>query len=420
MAVVYKARQIALDRMVAVKVLPKRLSANTEFVDRFEKEGKAAARLNHPNIVQAIDVGSSPADIHYFVMEFVEGVTVFDELREERPTQEAEAIGSCPGRPGTGARPRTRASSTATSSPRTSWCRRRTAKLADMGLAREADDIESPNRRRAEPYGTPYYIAPEQIRGEVDIDFRADIYSLGATLYHMVTGRVPFDGATPTEVMRKHLKEKLVPPDHIIRHLSTGVGEVIEVMMAKKRDDRYETTKELIQISRPSRRAIRRCRSQALRPRRSAGARGSGSRRAGRRQPACVQPQLAARRVRPEAGDDEEPDVDAGGARRRAGPLARVQPRPHAARVQELISAQAHGLQPMGFERPPRRLNSPDMLAYFDTFSGASGNMILGRLWTPASRWTASVPRWRSSPSPATSCPPPRCTARAWPAPSAT
>ena len=119
-------------------------------------------------------------------------------------------------------------------------------KLADMGLAREVSDFKTANAEAGRAYGTPYYISPEQIRGEINIDFRADVYSLGATFYHMVTGRVPFEGSTPSAVMHKHLKEQLIPPDHVNTVLSAGIGEIIEVMMAKKRDDRYPSTKELI------------------------------------------------------------------------------------------------------------------------------------------------------------------------------
>jgi len=247
MAVVYKARQVNLDRVVAVKVLPKRLSANAEFVDRFEKEGKAAARLNHPNIVQAIDVGVEPGGYHYFVMEFVEGVTVYDEMEKRGTYDEQEAL-----------RLTLQVARALAHAHEKGFIHRdvkpknimvtpdRIAKLADMGLARQMDDTDAAKQEKGKAYGTPYYIAPEQIRGEMDIDFRADIYSLGATLYHMVTGRVPYDGATPTEVMRKHLKERLTPPDHINRKLSSGVSEVVEVMMAKNRADRYKSTKELL------------------------------------------------------------------------------------------------------------------------------------------------------------------------------
>jgi serine/threonine protein kinase len=119
-------------------------------------------------------------------------------------------------------------------------------KLADMGLAREVSDYKVAELEAGRAYGTPYYISPEQIRGEINIDFRADIYSLGATFYHIVVGKVPFEGSTPSTVMHKHLKEPLVPPDHLNTKLFAGVAEVIELMMAKKREERYPSTKELI------------------------------------------------------------------------------------------------------------------------------------------------------------------------------
>jgi len=106
--------------------------------------------------------------------------------------------------------------------------------------------IEAAKTEKGKAYGTPYYISPEQIRGEMDIDGRADIYGLGATFYHLVTGRVPYMAEDPVEVMKKHLKDELVPPDHINTTLSSGVSEVIEVMMAKNRDNRYSNIDELL------------------------------------------------------------------------------------------------------------------------------------------------------------------------------
>ncbi|MBC7773246.1 MAG: serine/threonine protein kinase, partial [Pyrinomonadaceae bacterium] len=87
---------------------------------------------------------------------------------------------------------------------------------------------------------------PEQIRGELNIGPPADIYSLGATLYHMVTGNVPFDGKNPSAVMHKHLKAELVAPDHVNQKLSSGISEVIEMMMAKNPRDRYQNCRDLI------------------------------------------------------------------------------------------------------------------------------------------------------------------------------
>src|SRR4029077_3416670 len=107
------------------------------------------------------------------------------------------------------------------------------AKLADMGLARAISDKEAAEAEQGKAFGTPYYISPEQIRGEKEIGPPSDIYSLGATLYHMVTGNVPFDGKNPSAVMHKHLKAELVAPDHVNPKLSAGISEVIEMMMMK-------------------------------------------------------------------------------------------------------------------------------------------------------------------------------------------
>src|SRR5205085_49204 len=121
------------------------------------------------------------------------------------------------------------------------------AKLTDLGLARAVDDKEAAESGAGKAYGTPYYISPEQIRGDVDIDFRTDIYSLGATLYHLVTGKPPFDGETPSAVMHKHLKQPLTPADHINTALSAGVGEIIDVAMAKNRDERYQSAEDMLE-----------------------------------------------------------------------------------------------------------------------------------------------------------------------------
>ena len=246
MATVYKAKQLSLDRVVAVKVLPKKWSSDREFVERFYKEGKAAAQLSHNNIVQAYDVGEA-GGFHYFVMEFVDGHTVYDDLAKGKPYTEAEALSIVTQIARALRHAHERGFIHRDVKPKNIMITKDgVAKLADMGLARQASDIEAAKSEAGRAYGTPYYISPEQIRGDVDIDFRADIYSLGATFYHMVTGRVPFEGPTPSAVMHKHLKEEFIPPDHINRALTAGVAEVIEMMMAKNRRDRYSTTAELL------------------------------------------------------------------------------------------------------------------------------------------------------------------------------
>jgi serine/threonine-protein kinase len=246
MAVVYKAKQLSLNRSVAIKVLPKRFSENPEYVERFYKEGQAAGSLNHPNIVQAIDVGEA-GGYHYFVMEYVEGKTISDDLVAGKIFSEAEALEIIIQVANALAHAHACSLIHRDVKPKNIMISSSgVVKLADMGLARATTDIEAAQSEAGKAYGTPYYIAPEQIRGKIDIDGRADIYGLGATLYHMLTGRVPFMAEDSADVMRKHLREKLVPPDHINTSLSAGVSEVVEIMMAKRKEDRYHDVEELL------------------------------------------------------------------------------------------------------------------------------------------------------------------------------
>ncbi len=247
MATVYKARQLSLDRMVAVKVLPRKHTNNKDFVSRFYAEGKAAAKLNHPNIVGALDVFPA-GDTHCFVMEYVEGRSVYEDISEKGPYEEADALklvidvaralehAHKAGFIHRDVKPKNIMLTTDD-----------TAKLADMGLARAVSDREAAEAEAGKAFGTPYYISPEQIKGEMDVDKRADIYSLGCTLYHMVTGRVPFDGPNPSAVMRKHLTTELTPVDHINPRLTRGLAEIIEVCMAKNRRQRYGSAGDLLQ-----------------------------------------------------------------------------------------------------------------------------------------------------------------------------
>jgi serine/threonine-protein kinase len=247
MAKVYQARQLSLDRIVAIKILPRRYSESPEFVDRFYREGKAAAKLNHRNIVQAIDVGAS-GPYHYFVMEYVDGYTVHEYLAKNQRYSEAGALEVILHIADALAHAHEKGLVHRDVKPKNIMIAKEgDAKLADMGLAREVADTRLAQSEAGRAYGTPYYISPEQIHGKVDIDYRADIYSLGATFYHMVTGRVPFEGPNPTAVMLKHLREPLTPPDHLNPELSVGCAEIIEIMMAKKREDRYQSTQDLLE-----------------------------------------------------------------------------------------------------------------------------------------------------------------------------
>lgn len=247
MAIVYKGRQVSLDRYVAIKILPKKYCNTDKFVKRFYAEGRAAAKLNHPNIVAALDVGRQ-GDIHYFVMEYVEGHTIYERLVKDGPYSESEAldIGIQVARALNHAhqaglihrdvKPKNVLIS-----------REGVAKLADMGLARAVSDREAAEAEAGKACGTPYYISPEQIRGEMNIDFRADIYGFGVTLYHMVTGKVPFEGAEVSTILRKHLREDFAPPGEVNAELSEGICEIIELCMTKDRTQRYTATLDLIE-----------------------------------------------------------------------------------------------------------------------------------------------------------------------------
>jgi len=248
MGTVYKAKQISVDRLVAVKVLLDSLAQNKEFIKRFEREAKIAAKLSHNNVVNAIDAGEVSGRF-YFVMEYVEGLTIKDYLDQNKVFEEKEAIrivlavaealkhASHRGLIHRDIKPEN-----------VILTKDGGVKLADLGLARLTDDEKWGLAEAGMAIGTPYYISPEQVRGQTDIDIRADIYSLGATFYHMVTGRVPYGGNNPSEVMRKHADTRVpvVPPDHLNTRLSSGLGMVIETTLAKNREHRYSTPDDLI------------------------------------------------------------------------------------------------------------------------------------------------------------------------------
>jgi serine/threonine-protein kinase len=247
MATVYLAKQVSLDRLVAIKLLPRRFSSDAKFIERFYREGRAAARFNDQHIVAAYDVGQA-GDQHYFVMEFVDGETLHDRIVRSGRIAEADAIALV-----------RQVASALKHAHAQGFIHRDIkpknimlssgglVKLADLGLARAVSDREAAEAEAGKAYGTPYYISPEQIRGRVDIGPAADVYGLGATFYHMVTGRVPFSGKTPNEVMNRHLKAELTPPDHLNPQLSPGAAQVIEMMLAKDPAERYGNAGQLLE-----------------------------------------------------------------------------------------------------------------------------------------------------------------------------
>ncbi len=247
MATVYLAKQVSLDRLVAVKILPKQFSTDKGFIERFYREGQAAAKLSDPNIVGALELGRV-GDQHYFVMEYVDGETVYDKMMAAKRLKDREALVII--RQVASALKHAHAAGFIHRDikPKNLMITRAgVVKLADLGLARAMSDKKTAEAERHKAFGTPYYISPEQVRGAVDLGPPADIYGLGATLYHMLTGRVPFEGRDPTEVMRHHLETPLVPPDQRVNGISQSTAEIVEMMMQKKPKDRYQSATELLE-----------------------------------------------------------------------------------------------------------------------------------------------------------------------------
>ncbi len=246
MGAVYRAKQISLDRIVALKLLPEKFAKDETFVARFYREAKVAARLDHPHIVRAVDVGEAEGK-HYFAMEFVEGKSLGDMLDEDGMLPESKAVNYI---------------LQIAQALEHAWehqlihrdikpdniliAKEDVAKLADLGLARSTIDESTRVTQTGTAMGTPHYISPEQARGEADIDIRTDIYSLGATLFHLVTGSPPYVGTTAAVIVTKHLTEE--PPSARERNpeVSEGLDAVIRKMMAKDKNARYASPTELI------------------------------------------------------------------------------------------------------------------------------------------------------------------------------
>jgi hypothetical protein len=210
MGVVYRAVQKSLRREVALKVLAPRWSSHGRFLKRFFREAKLAGSLNHPNVVSAIDVGESNG-FHYYAMEYVDGWSVAEMLREDGRIDEEEALDIV----------LQVAKALDHASERHIVHRdikpenilvtpSGLAKLADLGLSKQLTS-DCSITTEGKTLGTPFYVSPELARGVTDVDVRSDIYSLGATLYHMLAGEPPFGGDNPAAVMARHIADDPIP-----------------------------------------------------------------------------------------------------------------------------------------------------------------------------------------------------------------
>lgn len=252
MGVVYLTHQMSLDRRAALKILSKKYASNSEFVAGFIKEARAAAKLNHPHIVQAYAVGEDNG-IYFFAMEYIDGETMKSVLKREGciPVDTALTIIQQIAEALDYAWKEQRLIHRDIKPDNIMITRNGRAKLADLGLARIAGEIEDKNND--EIMGTPQYISPEHLTG-ASMDGRSDIYSLGASFYHIITGQFPFTGRSANEITRKHIEEQLKSPRLVNPNISEFVSRIIMRMMEKNPNDRYQTAEELVDDIRLARR----------------------------------------------------------------------------------------------------------------------------------------------------------------------
>ncbi len=245
---VFKARQLSLDRIVAIKVLSPSLASDKTFIRRFISEAQSAGKLNHPNIIRAIDVGESQGS-YYFAMEFVDGDTVYEILAKKGVLEEDRAIeiGLQILRAMKHAE-MNRLVHRDIKPDNIMIDRTGVAKLCDLGLAKATTGAGRGETKADEAVGTPNYVSPEQAKGIADVDIRADIYSLGASMYHMATGQMPFKRkGSPLVIMAKHITEQIPHPAKLNPALSRDFCRVLEMMMIKDRDKRYQHPGEVIE-----------------------------------------------------------------------------------------------------------------------------------------------------------------------------
>ncbi|MDG1874361.1 MAG: bifunctional serine/threonine protein kinase/MFS transporter [Mariniblastus sp.] len=262
MGAVYLANQTTLDRHVALKVVRSHLTNRPGMIARFTREAYAAAQLIHPNVIQIYDMGDDNGDC-YFSMELVNGISLGELIQRQKkldPEQAARYILQaarglqCAHNAGMVHRDIKPANLMVNQDG--------VVKVADLGLVKVPDDDEIEEETDqagalsastdltmiGSTVGTPYYMAPEQAKSSINVDHRADIYSLGCTFYVLLTGKRPYEGNSIQEVASKHNEAPLIVPSKIVERVPKSLSDVVAKMMAKHPDDRYQNAGELISV----------------------------------------------------------------------------------------------------------------------------------------------------------------------------
>ncbi len=241
MGMVFKAKQLNLGRIVAVKVLSGALARDDSFVRRFLQEARSAAHLNHGNIVHINDVGEHQG-IYYFVMEYVDGQNLKEILKTCDRFEVSKAVTITIQVCHALRHAHSRGVIHRDIKPENIMITQEgIVKLADLGLAkRMASDAAVGLTHAGSILGTPYYMAPEQAKDFSRVDNRSDVYSLGVTLYKMLTGKVPFEGRTPIEVMIKAIDGRKTPIRELREEVAPELESIVDRMMHRLPEKRYQ------------------------------------------------------------------------------------------------------------------------------------------------------------------------------------
>jgi serine/threonine protein kinase len=244
MGTVYLAEQLNLQRRIALKVLDPKYSRDLVYIERFEREARASAKLVHYNVVQVYDFGRF-GETYYILNEFVEGSTVQDLIDENGPFLPDEAVDIVlQTARGLAAAEQAGIVHRDIKPENIMIDTESVVKITDFGLAKAVQD-EAGATQAGIIVGTPFYMSPEQAKG-LELDTRSDLYSLGVTFFHMVTGQLPFDGESVISVLLKHISGERPDPSEVNPAVPSAVSRLILRLMAREPEDRPGSAQELI------------------------------------------------------------------------------------------------------------------------------------------------------------------------------